>query len=169
MRSTFNCTIAPPNIVVSELVDDKFIHLESDDRQYFEIYATIITEPSGPLKDFIFEIKEYTYKNYTYPFEIRLKLVKSNHTEQPKQSLGSTIEIDPNEKFIEIYEDIDLIFNQIMTREERHSYIRERIITDEFMIILEERLSKKPIISIYIMRYLFNRPHYYIEFRRKYY
>ena len=113
---------------------DKFIYLESDDKQYFEIYATIITEPSGPLKDFNFEIKEYTYKNYTYPFEIRLKLVKSNDTEQP--------EIDPNEKFIEIYEDIDLIFNQIMTREERHIYIHERIITDEFMTILEENNIK---------------------------
>ena len=56
-----------------------------------------------------------------------------------------------------------------MTREERHRYIHERIITDEFMIILEERLSSAPIISIARMRYLFNRPHYYIEFRRKYY
>lgn len=152
-----NGTIAPPDIVVSEFVDDKFIHLESDDRQYFEIYARIITEPNSHLKDFNFEIKEYTYKNYTYPFEIRLKLVKSIDTE----------EIDPNEKFIEIYEDIDLIFNQIMTREERYRYIHERIITDEFMIILEERLSKNPIISIDKMRYLFNKPHYYIEFRRK--
>lgn len=151
--------IAPPNIGVSEFVDGKFIYLESDDRQYFEIYATIITEPSGPFKDFIFEIKEYTYKNYTYPFEIRLKLVKSIDTEEP--------EIDPNEKFIEIYEDSDLIFNQIMTREERYRYIHERIITDEFMIILEERLSENPIISIDKMRYLFNKPHYYIEFRRK--
>ena len=173
-----NGTIAPPDIVVSEFVDDKFIHLESDDRQYFEIYARIITEPNSHLKDFNFEIKEYTYKNYTYPFEIRLKLVKSIDTEQPKQSVGSTIletqnvsnivpEIDPNEKFIEIYEDIDLIFNQIMTRDERYKYIHERIITDEFMATLEERLSKNPIISIDKMRYLFNKPHYYIEFRRK--
>jgi hypothetical protein len=161
--------IAPPNIVVSEFLDDKFIYLESDDRQYFEIYATIITEPSGHFKDFIFEIKEYTYKNYTYPFEIRLKLVRSDVTEQPKQSVGSNIEpeIDPNDKFIEIYEDLDLIFNQIMTREERYKYIHERIITDEFMTILEERLSSNPIITIDRMRYLFNRPQYYIEFKRK--
>lgn len=154
--------IAPPNIVISSLVDSKYINLESDDKQYFHIYATIITESTGFLKDFNFVIYDYTYKNYTYPFEIRLKLVKSSNTEP---------EIDPNDKFIEIYEDIDLIFNEIMTREERCKYIDEKNITDEFMIILEERLSKnKEIlekISIDKMRYLFNKPQYYIVFTRK--
>jgi len=72
--------------------------------------------------EFNFEKKIYTFKNYTYPVPIRI--------------------LEDNGKILIFNTEVEFIFNEIMSYEERLEYIETKIITDDLINQLSSRIFR---------------------------
>ena len=81
--------------------------------------------------DFTFEKLMYTFKNYTYPVPIRID----------------------NRNRISLYDEPEaiIIFNTIMSSHERQAYLKDKIISEELIDILAERILQNPEYSTHFL------------------